>query len=316
MKLRTSKVATSLVALGFAFGSLPSNASNEAVARAEKELKELVTAQGETSPGYPGQLANLADAYARNGMLEKADETFKKSVEAQKRIEKTASGAIPRIFANYAMTLINTSFETATPLQKRLAMRARAQNVIQEGQTYANRCPAASASRLNFGLTVIQAYRMAGMKNEERAQTAAFDKELKLLESDVNLGRSDNLTVAMMLYRMSQIYAPALPFRRARMMKPAQVVPDNWPKVPETIRQTDFKTAEDYQLRAMALYNRLPESDPTRINAQRNIVEWYHYYGQTKGAELQTQMLSKLLHTTDRDKLFPPAPPCPACGMG
>jgi hypothetical protein len=115
---------------------------------------------------------------------------------------------------------------------------------------------------------------------------------------------------------MAGLYCPTPSFRAARMMQPMQLISDDAPDKPNTVRQKNFKAAEGYQLRALAQYNRLRDGDPTRTEAQRSIVFWYRMFGQTKQQEFQTQQLSKLLRTTDQDKLFPQPPPCPACGMG
>jgi hypothetical protein len=316
MKNTSSKVVTSLVALGIMVGSLPARADKAAVKIAEKQFEEFIAQQGKDNAQYPIRLANLCSMYARNGMIKEADETFNKAVVAQKATANPKNNPLPNMFSTYALALLTASAEKSYSDSLRRELKAKAQQVLHDGQPYANKYPAASLERLYYGLRAIQGYRMAGMEAEERETTAAYDRELKLLESDINLKREEYLSLAMMLLRMAQLYAPSPAFRVARMMQPIQVVPDDSPTKPGTIKHKDFKLAEDYHLRALNAYDRLPPADPTRIDAHRNMVFWYHLYGDTKKEEFATKILSDLMHTTDRNTLFPPAPPCPACGMG
>lgn len=281
MKSKSSQVVSSLIALGFAVGSVPA---------------------------FAGQAASD----------QSADEKFKKAVEAQKEKERVKPGTseVSQMYSTYALGLLSSSTDTKLSPKTRNELQERAQKILKEGRDYAKKAPAASLDRLYYGLRMVEGYRMAKMAEEERIQTEAYDKELKQLEADANLGRSDYLNVAMMLLRMGQLYVPSPAFRAARMMPTMQIMADNGVAKPGTVKQKDYKAAEEYQLRALALYNRLPESDPTRINAQRNMVAWYHLYGQAEKEKQQTKLLSNLLHSTDPNVLFPPAPPCPACGMG
>lgn len=316
MKSKSMRVFTSLVALSVSVGNLPAFADKAAVEQAEKRFNDFVKQVGKSNPQYPVFLANLADTYIRNGMQSEADDTFKKAVESQKTKDTPTNSKLPAMYAAYATTLLSLSTETSFPEKTRKNFREHAEKLLQEGQPYADKCAADSIEKLNYGLRAIQGYRMAGMKPEEVSRTAAYDKELKVLEDNDKLGRDGILTVAMMLLRMGQMYAPSPAFRAARMMGEMKIIPDNSPTKPGTVKQKDYKAAETYHLRAMAQYNRLPDGDPTRIDAQRNLAFWFQLYGQKQQADYQTKQLSKLLHTTERDKLFPPAPPCPACGMG
>lgn len=316
MNSKSAKILTSLLALGVTASSLPAYADKAAVEIAERQFNEFIAQQGKDNAQYPIRLANLCSMYARNGMLKEADETFNKAVVAQKASANPKNNPLPNMFSTYALALLTASAEKSYSETLRRELKAKAQQVLHDGQPYANKYPAASQERLYYGLRAIQGYRMAGMEAEEREATAAYDRELKLLESDINLKRDEYLYLAMMLLRMAQLYAPSPAFRAARMMQPIQVVPDNSPTKAGTIKRKDFKLAEDYHLRALNAYDRLPPADPTRIDAHRNMVFWYHLYGDTKKEEFATKILSDLMHTTDRNTLFPPAPPCPACGMG
>jgi len=316
MNSKSAKLLTSLLALGVTASSLPAYADKAAVEIAEKQFNEFIAQQGRDNAQYPIRLANLCSMYARNGMIKEADETFNKAVVTQKATANPKNNPLPNMYSTYALALLTASSEKSYPDSLRRELKAKAQQVLHDGQPYANKYPAASLERLYYGLRAIQGYRMAGMEAEEREATAAYDHELKLLESDINLKRDEYLSLAMMLLRMAQLYAPSPAFRAARMMQPIQVVPDDSPTKPGTIKHKDFKLAEDYHLRALNAYDRLPPADPTRIDAHRNMVFWYHLYGDTKKEEFATKILSDLMHTTDRTTLFPPAPPCPACGMG
>jgi len=99
---------------------------------------------------------------------------------------------------------------------------------------------------------------------------------------------------------------------RSRVNPSADAEPPN----PLLARQSDFKISEGYELRAIKLFDRLPETNYSRIEAHRRLAKWYRFFNQTKEENFQIQVLSKLLHTTDPTILFPKFDPCYGCGRG
>lgn len=315
MKSKSARVLTSLMAFGLCTGALPAMADKQAVQQAEKQVSDYAARNGKNNRGYPAQLAYLAGVYIANSMYSEADDAFNKAVELQKSID-SSSAELPGMYTTYAMSLLQASTTKTLPAKTQQELKERGQKVLLSGLPIANTFPAVSSQRLFYLLGMVEGYRMAGMKKEELAQIAAFDQDLKTLESNANLKPQEIMQVAQILLRMAGLFCPTPAFRAARMMQPMQVVSDDAPEKPGTVKQKNFKAAEGYQLRALAQYNRLRDSDPTRTEAQRSIVFWYRLFGQTKQQEFQTEQLSKLMRTTDKDKLFPQPPPCPACGMG
>lgn len=315
MTAKSARVITSLVAVALTVGALPAFADKQHVETAERSVADFAKRNGTNHRMYGAQLANLCNVYIANEMFDKAAETFNKAVEVQKSNDKS-NIELPGFHSTYAMSLYQASAKAGINKKTQQMLRERAKKVMDTGLAIANQFPPTSSQKQYYLLATIEGYRIAGMKAEEQAQIKTFEPDLKTLESNNKLTAQDIIQVAMTLTRISGLYCPAPAFRAARMMQPFQVVPDGSPDKPQTVKVSDFKNAEDYQLRALAMYNKLPENNPTRVEAQRSIVHWYHLYGQTKQEELQTQQLSKLMHTTDRDKLFPQPAPCPACGMG
>jgi hypothetical protein len=82
------------------------------------------------------------------------------------------------------------------------------------------------------------------------------------------------------------------------------------------LAQVDVESAEKLKLKALTFWDKLPNSNPQKIRANRAMVEWYQMFGDAQKAALQTKQLAKIMGTTDQNTLFPPRRPCPGCGMG
>lgn len=315
MKNKSARTLASLVALGLSVSALPALAGKQHVEQAERQVRDQEASTGKNNGGYTSQLANLAGVYVENGMYKEADEAFNKAIELQKSID-SLSIEFPGMYIQYAHKLFEAGVTKRLPHDTETQLRERAQKVLLSGLQIANKFPPNSARRLYYQVEMIGLYQSAGLKKEEQAQIVALDEELKAQESNANLKPQEIMEVAQILLTMARRYCPSPAFRAARMMQPMQVVSDDSPEKQGTVKQKNFKSAEAYQLRAMAMYNKLRDGDPTRTEAQRSLVYWYRLFGQAKQQEFQTQQLSKLMRTTDKDKLFPQPPPCPACGMG
>lgn len=308
MKKSPAKILSSLIAIGLTAGALPARADKAAIESAEASVKTFETRAGTSNPSYTGQLLYLASVYHSNGMNKEADATFSKAVDICKK-QPDRKAEIPGMMLSWAMTLVSRSKAGDAEMTK-------AEKVLLEGLALANALPAASKERINYLIGTASFYRTAGKKAEEQARLKAADEHLAGLEKTEKLSNEDITTTAASLVQLAAMYTPPIPNHVFRMMPPVQIIADNAPSKPNTIKSKDFKTAEALQLRAIAQYDRLPETVPWRIEAHRKLVLWYRHFGQAKEEEFQTQQLSKLMHTTDRAKLFPQPAPCPACGMG
>ncbi len=78
----------------------------------------------------------------------------------------------------------------------------------------------------------------------------------------------------------------------------------------------DSQRGEQLRLQSLALYDKLPQTDPQRIKAHRSIIHWYRMCNKTAEVEHQTQELARLLGTNDPKTPFPAPPPCYGCGLG
>jgi hypothetical protein len=331
MKNKSKPILSSLVVCTLAGAGSPALADKQAIESAEASVKTFESRVGTNNPSYTSQLMYLAGIYQANGRRKEADVTFNKAIHCA----KTRTGGeseIPGLMLSWAMTLashhstIDIS-SRATKEEKDKALAAehkiyitedlkKADNILLDGIALANALPATSKERINFMLGTISYYKMLGRKEQKNERVKILDEHLLALEKNPKLENADITQVAYSLTQLAGLFCTAPPARALRMLPPVKVVSDDSPDSSNTVKLKDFKIAEAYQLRAIAQYDRLPETVPWRIEAHRTLVLWYRHFGQTKQEEFQTQQLSKLMRTTDKNKLFPQPPPCPACGMG
>jgi len=175
--------------------------------------------------------------------------------------------------------------------------------LLQKDLAQLNKLPISDIRRLRANAAMVRYY--ARTKNAvagaeaQRAMTQYMDELIKT----PNLSASVLTRGGTECDSLADIFAVRFhPFRGADVQAKAG------PK--------DFALAEGYRLQSLALYDRLPDKDINRIMAHRAIVLWYRHYGRDKEATAQTDRLAKLLGSNKPEVLFPPPPPCPACGMG
>lgn len=160
--------------------------------------------------------------------------------------------------------------------------------------------------------------RISWSQGNKSAAEAAFRKIAEIVRRRATAPHATPETIflsAGSLNKIAHFYAPANgDFRPEKQM--AQILPSGSPSSPLGVSQESFKLAEHYRLQAMALLDRLPANNASRIYGQRALVYFYRYYGKTNEEHVQTQKLSALLNTADQDQLFPFRRPCYGCGRG
>ncbi len=324
MKVKPAPIVSSLIlcTLGV-FSTFPAHADKAAVQSAEASVKTFETRVGTSNPSYTGQLMYLAGIYQANGMRKEADVTFHKALDSCKQ-RADGQNEVPGLMLRWAMTLASpystvNKDNKAAQEEDRKAYETdlpKAEKILLDGLALANALPATSKERISYMLGTVSFYRVLERKPQEQARLKAVEDHLSALGKDEKLNNEEITEVAYNLVKLANLYCQVPPIHAMKMLPPVQVVSDDVPAKSNTVKSKDFKKAEELQLRAIAVYDRLPETVPWRIEAHRALVIWYRHFGQSKQEELQTQQLSKLMHTTDRSKLFPQPPPCPACGMG
>ncbi|MBA3855478.1 MAG: hypothetical protein C0507_01095 [Cyanobacteria bacterium PR.3.49] len=306
MKNKPAKVLSSLFAFGIAAGAAPAYADKAAVETAEASVKMFEQRAGTNNPSYVNQLMYLANVYLSNDREKDAEIIYNKALLNLKS-KPDRKAEVPRLMLDWAMMLASN----------KNSQKEKAEKVMLDGLQLANELPAASKERINYLIGTINFYNVIGKSDKKQARIKAADEHLASLEKNEKLTNEDITNVAANLVKLAEIQTFPMPVMRFRFQSPVfHVVPDNSPDKPNTVKEREFKSAEGYQLRAIRQYDRLPETVPWRIEAHRKLILWYRSLGQTKQEEFQTQQLSKLMNTTDRDKLFPQPAPCPACGMG
>lgn len=312
MKRSSTPVLSSLLIVGLQASTSPALCDQAAVESAEASVKTFEARVGTSNPSYTGQLMYLAGIYQANGMYKEADATFAKAIDSCKS-RSDGYLQVPHLMLNWAMAL-------ASPHRgERKASDAdlkKAEKILQNGLALANALPTSAKERSGFLLDTVNFYRVIESKSHEQERLKAADGYLQALEKKAKLGNAEIIQVACDLIRMSNLYCQAPPPHIMKRIIPVEVVSDNAPDKPNTVKAKNFKTAAAYQLRAIAQYDRLPDTVPSRIEAHRSLIIWYRYFGQAKQADFQTQQLNKLMKTTDKAKLFPEPPQCLGCGMG
>lgn len=306
MKNKSAKVLTSLFAFGLTAGAVPARADKAAVETAEASVKMFEQRSGTNNSSYTSLLMYLAGVYLANDREKDAEIIYNKAIFNLKS-KPDRKAEVPALMLNWAMLLASNKG----------ASKEKAEKALLDGLKLANELPAASKERINFLIGTINFYNVIGKPAEKQARIKAADEHLATLEKNEKLNNEEITNVAANLVKLAEIQTFPMPVMRLRYQPPVfQVVPDNSPDKPNTVRAKEFKSAEAFQLRAIKQYDRLPETVPWRIEAHRKLILWYRSLGQTKQEEFQIQQLGKIMHTTDRDKLFPQPAPCPACGMG
>lgn len=305
MKNKQTKVLTSLLAVGFTAGAIPAHADKAAVETAEASVKMFEKRAGTSNPSYTAQLMYLANVYLGNNRDKDAEITYNKALTVLKSASDRKDD-VPGLMLQWAMMLASN----------KNGPKEKAEKVMLDGLQGANELPATSIKRIRYLIGTVNFYNVIGKPAEKQARLKAADEYLATLEKNSKLTNEEITNVAASLVQLAEIYTFPMPIMRFRQPPIMRIVPDGSPDAPNTVREKEFRAAEALQLRAIVQYDRLPETVPWRIEAHRKLILWYRTLGQTKQEEFQTQQLSKLMHTTDRDKLFPQPAPCPACGMG
>jgi len=330
MKLKSAPLLSSILLCSLATNTPPAPASQADLEAAEASVKKFEMQNNTSNSSYSGQLMYLAGTYLNNGMRKEADAAFNKAIESCKA-RPDGTKQIPRLMLNWSLCLASPNSTVKLPANAskeavehaKTAQRKqfdddfpKAEKIMLAGLALANAMPAASSERIDYMLGTVNFYKIMEKKPQEQARTKALDEHLQALENDKKLKSEEITQVAYSLVQMANLYCAGAPTHLLKRMNPEEVVSDDAPDKPNTVKAKDFKIAEAYQLRAIAQYDRLPETVPWRLDAHRSLIIWYRHFGKAKEEEFQTEQLCKLMHTTDRNLLFPQSPPCPGCGMG
>jgi len=304
MKDRPFKLLTSIIAVSLAAKTLPAHANKAEIDSAEAKVKVSEKRLQTKSRSYTDQLMSLARVYLNNNKENDAKLVFKKAISNLKS-QPQRKAEIPALMSAWAMTLVNHNAN----------LREDAEKVMLEGLQLANELPPASKQRIQYLLEIIDFYKAIGKRSEMLARIKAADQHLASLEKNQKLTNDEIIQVALSLVTLAEYRT--FPMPQMRFKQPTvRIVPDNSPDLPNTVKESEFKDAETFRLRALTQFDRLPETMGYRVEAHRALIYWYRRLGKTKEEDFQTKRLSELLQTSDRRKLFPESDGCPACGMG
>lgn len=326
MKNKSRVVFSSMLLCSMGLSGHYALADNLAALQTAQASVKTFELRGQTaSPSYVYQLMQLANAYKANGQRKEANETYRKAIEIGSTIKNFD---VPGTMMNWATSLtyrpqiarFMTPAESQNYAGLESAYRADLQNaeeVVAEGLKLVSKLPINSAQRLSFMVSAIGFYKSLGKQREMNIVLRSFDALVDALESTPKLSNEEAARVAKNLIAVSQFLCESPSNIDFTAMATKEVVKDSEPFLsPSSTRLSKFKAGEKYELRAITFYDKLPESDQRRIAAHRRLAKWYAFFKQTDQEKAQTQILSKLLHSTDKNVLFPPKDPCYGCGRG
>lgn len=326
MKNKSRLVFSSLLLCSMGLSSHYARADNLAALQTAEAGVKTFESRGQTaSPSYVYQLMKLANAYKANGQRKEANETYRKAIEIGSTIKNFD---VPGTMMNWATSLtyrpqiarFMTPAESQNYAGLESAYRADLQNaeeVVAEGLKLVSKLPINSAQRLSFMVNAIGFYKSLGKQREMNIVLRSLDALVDALGSTPKLSNEEAVRVAKNLIAVSQFLCESPSNTDFTAMATKEVVNDSEPFLsPSSTRLSKFKAGEKYELRAITFYDKLPESDQRRIAAHRRLAKWYAFFKQTDQEKAQTQILSKLLHSTDKNVLFPPKDPCHGCGRG
>lgn len=286
------------------------------VSEAETRVKESERTNGALSKRYADDLFSLACTYQRCGRREDAEKTYEKALSILKSEQKPDSDLLPSRMMTWAGVLSlspgalgkakneaeKKKLENAEKLEHDKDL-LKAEKIMEEAISILKKRKGVNAAKYHAFLQRIGFYSSLGRKAEKQAAEAELDSVLKEDES-----YSKNLTQSQ-IYNLASTLDKLAAFESGYFNR-------HYPAKPAELTDQSYKKSENFKQRAVAVYDKLPEKNPIRLEAHRTMVKWYEYCGKVKEAQKQQDKLAKLLGSTDPALLFPAPAPCPACGRG
>lgn len=293
MDKRLIACALTLASLGAAPGA---SADQRDVQKAEEQLKAFEKRSGVNHEHYGAELYRMATVYQRNGDRKKADTIFRRVMELER---KRGYNYLVGTMNSWAIDFLIPQFNDGLPRgssreeTERFLVREkeahkqdqkRAIEVLKEAKGYALRVAINDRNRYAPSLSLISYLDKAGAEAEEKALLTQIRKD------SASAGTAEaRRNLAMTLDTLADRHR---------------------------IKPGELETAIRLKEEALVQWNKLPSKDAFRLRALRQSVSWFQLVKREDLAQKQTKVLSALLGTTDRDKLFPPIRECLACGRG
>lgn len=279
------------------------------VEEAKHLAKEGEERQQEDPSYYAHTLLILAVEYFKAGELEKADETFRKSIAPAKSAESMVPDSYPGHLMMYAQLLSEGRDSMGVKPEDFKRVDAALKEALAVIDSRAD-----PGNKKGEYLSAIEIF-------EKTGNTALANKYRKIIldfcatvERDPKATTADLIQAGYMFTKLAEIVFPAGPIKEMPTIV-VKLEPDT--NKASKLTESRFRQAEQLKLRALRLADRLPEKDQNRIAQHTSMVYWYTLFGESAKAQEQTKILEGLLGTTDRAKLFPPRQPCPGmCGLG
>jgi tetratricopeptide (TPR) repeat protein len=314
--------------------STAAQANRAQVEHAEQQVRAFEQKSGQDNSDLADLLLSLASAYQSNGEREKAELTYKRALGIAQK-EPDTETAVPDLMMSWAGRLImarhtfhsnprsgDASMKREEELSK--SDQIKAEQIIKEAMALYDRLPQTDESRLWAHEHLVDTMRFTGNFASADAEEHRLQKLLTLIEP--------LMTSTAQISTLAQIYdslatshttsgghqsGDGTPLRRNENVPAATPSCKARNVGNRPLAQADFNIAEMLKVKALSLWDKLPDSDRQRkIVAHRDMVQWYKLCGKDKEAKEQTEALSKLVGTSDPSILFKVRPPCSGCGMG
>ena len=272
-------------------------------------VKEAETRKQEDPSYYAYTLLLLAIEYFKAGEKEKADKTFRKSLEPAKAAEKM----YPDTYTGHLMMYAQLLSEGRDSMGVQPQDFKQTDKALQEALAAIDAGPDLGNRKGEY-LSAIEIF-------EKTGNTALANKYKKIVldfcvkvEANSKAPVADLIQAGVIFNKLAEIVFPAGPIREMPNIV-VKLEPDT--NNASKLTESRFNQAEKYKQRAAQLADRLPDKDSNRIAQHTGLVYWYTLFGKSEKAQEHTKILEELLGTTDRAKLFPPRQPCPGmCGLG
>jgi len=296
------------------------------VERAEASVLRTEKTKATNRADYDYSMLHLAGIYLRNDMREKGYATYDKLIKEYqgKPVSEAKLASLKMRWAKeLRMQRQVYSFPNGTSMEvQRAALDAdfaahkndvlKAEALEAEAlKTLGTQSPVDHDAALNAFVSKLR----FAKANNRPAEAQSVEEQLdKMLAKDE--GRANSPENVRKLARALNDFAGCYVWMHIRSMEARQLVLDGKSPRQPSFSEEDEKKAEKLRLRALRQWDRLPESDPDRIAAHREMALFYLMFDRQQEAKVELDKFARAKGTTDLSRLFPKPVPCLGCGMG
>ncbi len=264
-------------------------ADSKSVSAAEERVLSIEKSKGKNSPDYFSNLLGLACEYKRNNMHEKAEQTYKQTLELLKE-KPDRKEKLPETMMYWAGVLGQTKDSNSIDDKK---LKEQKQKDFQEAEILMDKAtglyeqlPEISDNKFLAFSQQIYFLKTRGKKDAAQKAEQRLDKILQEAERK-KLSQSEALSVFRALDLLANLQQKGV-LPGVHRLGPEAIKKHPAPK----LSVSEFKTAESYKLRGLAVLDKLPGAaarDSAAAKAHWDMYLWYSYFGEKKKASEQRE---------------------------